>query len=220
MATVLKLKQKRTFETRDKIINTAMELISEQGYFSVTTNEVAKQAGISIGSLYSHFADKKALMVACVEFYYDLVSRDIDASAIKLPTHSTPNFIPYLTGAIESVFLAHQVMPAFHRAMMAACMQEADLRVIQAEKDKEGKQQVLSILESLKSVVKTTNILLAADMVYITVSETVHKYMHGELQYSKENLISELVRMISTYLFDSGSHDSLTQQLPPCLAST
>jgi AcrR family transcriptional regulator len=205
MATVLKLKQKRTFETRDKIINTAMKLISEQGYFSVTTNEVAKQAGISIGSLYSHFADKKALMIACVEYYYNLVSRDIDTSAIKLPTHSTPDLIPYLTGAIESVFLAHQVMPAFHRAMMAACMQEADLRAIQAEKDNEGRQQVLYILESLKSIVKTPNIMLAADMIYITISETVHKYMHGELEYSKEELASELVRMISAYLFGNGS---------------
>jgi AcrR family transcriptional regulator len=209
LANKLKLKQKRTFETRDKLIRVAMELFAAQGYFSVTTNEVAKQAGISIGSLYSHFSDKKALMIACVRNYYDLVSRDIDTGTIKLPAQDAPAFLPYLAQAIESVFVAHQFMPGFHRAMMAACLTDSDLRAINEEKDKEGKQQVVCFLESLKPIVTITNISLAADVVYIVISETVHKYMNGELVYSKEELVDELVRIISAYLFQSGSNAAL-----------
>ncbi|MGL6200482.1 MAG: TetR/AcrR family transcriptional regulator [Lachnospiraceae bacterium] len=201
MANKIKMKQKRTVQTRYKIIDSAMELISEQGYFAVTTNDVAKQAGISIGSLYSHFKDKKELMIACVEHYYELVGCNIDTSTIDQPMENNTSFITHLSATIKSVFIAHQTMPSFHRAMMAACLQDPDINAIDLEKNEVSKQRVLSLLENWKEVIKPVDIIITAEMIYLLVSETVHKHIHGEITHTKEELIAELTKMIQSYLF-------------------
>lgn len=172
-----------------------MELVSEKGYFAVTTNDIAKKAGISIGSLYSHFKDKKALMIACVECYYDLVSDTIYQNPVD------NSVMPYLSASIETVFTAHEIMPGFHRAMMAACLQDPDIRAIETAKDKEAKQRVFYLLEKSKSIIRPANLLLTADMIYLIISETVHKYMNGEIEHSRKELVEELAYLIKAYLF-------------------
>ena len=54
-------KQKRSIERKNLIKNTALLLFSEKDYANVSTNEIAKTAGVSIGSLYSYYPNKKAL---------------------------------------------------------------------------------------------------------------------------------------------------------------
>ncbi|WP_032801709.1 TetR/AcrR family transcriptional regulator, partial [Streptococcus sobrinus] len=46
-------RQERSIEKREKILKTAKDLFSEKVYFNVTTNEIAKTAGLSVGTLYS-----------------------------------------------------------------------------------------------------------------------------------------------------------------------
>lgn len=53
--------------TRKKIIDTALELFSEQGYDSVGVAEIAKAVGIKAPSLYNHFTGKQAIFDAIVE---------------------------------------------------------------------------------------------------------------------------------------------------------
>ena len=45
------------------IIETAKQLIDEQGFFNLRISDVAKQAKISVGTLYTHFVSKEDLML-------------------------------------------------------------------------------------------------------------------------------------------------------------
>ena len=47
-------KQKRSIAKKNLIKRTALLLFSEKSYANVSTNEIAKTAGVSIGSLYSY----------------------------------------------------------------------------------------------------------------------------------------------------------------------
>ena len=51
--------QKRAIEKKEKIIQACVELVSEKGYRSTTTVDIAKRAGVSTGIVYSYFKDKK-----------------------------------------------------------------------------------------------------------------------------------------------------------------
>lgn len=63
-------KQNRSIQNRDKILDAGLKLFSEKGYYDTTTNEIAKVAGVSIGSLYSYFNDKDAIFLSILDNYH------------------------------------------------------------------------------------------------------------------------------------------------------
>ncbi|MBY7142554.1 TetR/AcrR family transcriptional regulator [Virgibacillus sp. NKC19-3] len=63
-------KQNRSIQNRDKILDAGLKLFSEKGYYETTTNEIAKVAGVSIGSLYSYFNDKDAIFLRILDNYH------------------------------------------------------------------------------------------------------------------------------------------------------
>ena len=55
--------QERAIRTVSRIKETAIELLSRQRYESITTNQIAREANLSIGSLYKYFPNKEALLL-------------------------------------------------------------------------------------------------------------------------------------------------------------
>jgi len=52
--------------TRASLIEATRSLVNEVGYHQVTTRAIARRAGVSDGTMYRHFPDKRALFVATV----------------------------------------------------------------------------------------------------------------------------------------------------------
>lgn len=69
--TVRMPKQKRSIQMKERILDSAMKLICEKGFFDITTNEIARAAGISIGSLYSYFSDKDTILSELLERHHE-----------------------------------------------------------------------------------------------------------------------------------------------------
>jgi len=53
--------EKRKEETREKIISAACELFSKYGYHNTKVMDIVKAVGMSAGTFYNHFLDKKDL---------------------------------------------------------------------------------------------------------------------------------------------------------------
>ena len=59
--------QKRSKEKKDRIIKAGFELFCEKGYHNTNTIEIAERAGVSTGTVYSYFKDKKDIYVCAFE---------------------------------------------------------------------------------------------------------------------------------------------------------
>lgn len=57
-------------EKKERIFQVAAEAFSSLGYTAANINDIAKKAGISIGSMYSYFSAKENLFLAVVERGY------------------------------------------------------------------------------------------------------------------------------------------------------
>lgn len=57
----------RREDTKDIILEKALELFSQHGYDSVSVGEIAKAVGIKAPSLYNHYPSKRAIFDAIVE---------------------------------------------------------------------------------------------------------------------------------------------------------
>jgi AcrR family transcriptional regulator len=63
--------QSRAHETVDALLAAAQRILVEDGIAALTTNAVAKRAGVSIGSLYQYFRGRDALLEELSRRYVD-----------------------------------------------------------------------------------------------------------------------------------------------------
>lgn len=70
-------RQERSRRTVERILDAAARIFHEQGYAGATTNDIADEADVSVGSLYQYFPNKDALLVA-------LTKRHIESAAAGL----------------------------------------------------------------------------------------------------------------------------------------
>jgi len=57
-------KQARSRATWEAIVEAASQILERGGAAALNTNAVAERAGVSIGTLYQYFADKRAILIA------------------------------------------------------------------------------------------------------------------------------------------------------------
>ncbi|MBO4927194.1 MAG: TetR/AcrR family transcriptional regulator [Clostridiales bacterium] len=70
-------KQKRSIETRLKILKVGGELILKKGYHNITADEIAKAAGVSTGIVYHYFRDKKDILITALDMTAEHLISDV-----------------------------------------------------------------------------------------------------------------------------------------------
>ncbi|MDJ0732799.1 MAG: TetR/AcrR family transcriptional regulator [Nostocaceae cyanobacterium] len=75
-------------QTRDRILNAARRLFASQGFDGTTTKDLAQTAGVAEGTLFRHFANKKAILVEVatagwVEILTDLLTELSEMGSYK-----------------------------------------------------------------------------------------------------------------------------------------
>ncbi|MFZ5815949.1 MAG: TetR/AcrR family transcriptional regulator [Bacillota bacterium] len=95
--------------TRDRVLEAALRLFSENGYRGATTAEIARQAGVAEGTIYRYFRDKKELFLACVE----PVIQEAIRRENTLPREGSPREI-LRRRIIERVRVIRENLPVFH----------------------------------------------------------------------------------------------------------
>lgn len=72
--------QRRSAVTVDTIFEATIQVLLALGYDKATTTRIAERAGVSVGSIYQYFPNKRALMAAVVRKHIgDVVSESVAA---------------------------------------------------------------------------------------------------------------------------------------------
>ncbi len=101
-------------ETREELLDAALELFARSGYREASVDEIAAKAGYSKGALYWHFSDKGALLMALLEERIDAPTRDRVATLASGPpeqdmsVEATREFARQLSEAREALLLERE----------------------------------------------------------------------------------------------------------------
>lgn len=60
--------QRKSSETRIRILEATIDCLVERGYANLSTNEVTMRSGVSRGAMHHHFATRMALVAAAIEY--------------------------------------------------------------------------------------------------------------------------------------------------------
>lgn len=86
--------------TKEKILNSALDLFSENGYNSVTVRDIAAKVGIKASSLYNHFENKQSIFNELIEINI----RYISTFTNKLYSKNKFNFKEYSDKELFNIY--------------------------------------------------------------------------------------------------------------------
>ncbi len=78
--------QARSQETRARILDVAARAFARNGYDATGVAEICRQAGVSKGAFYYHFASKQALFMALLDHWMVQLQAALQALAADAPT--------------------------------------------------------------------------------------------------------------------------------------
>ncbi|WP_080035489.1 TetR/AcrR family transcriptional regulator [Streptococcus mutans] len=202
---IRKPKQERSIEKRNKILQVAKDLFSDKTYFNVTTNEIAKKADVSVGTLYAYFASKEDILTALLKRYNDFflttIFADINSQDSldrfkKNPKEWLNVLINQLLAAEDKIFHAQIEMLAYAIPQAKALLEEHNNNL----KNLTYKCLLYYSDQAANPSFKTLS-LVVFDFISALVDELLyHEHTQEEAHQIKKTGIDSLDLIIKSYL--------------------
>ncbi|MFA4082728.1 TetR/AcrR family transcriptional regulator [Mycobacteroides salmoniphilum] len=189
-------RQDRADATRRRILDAAAHVFADFGYAAGTTNRIAEQAGVSIGSLYQYFPNKDSILVELMTVHteegFALVHRHLTAG---LPDSIEDTLRVFVRAAIDN----HRDNPRLHRVLFEEAPRPPEfLAMLHQSED-----AVITAAEALLAKhpdVRVTETAMAARMVVATIESLVHRLVAGPRPVEPGPFEDQLVDMLTRYL--------------------
>jgi AcrR family transcriptional regulator len=107
-------KQLRSRQTVEAVLDAVVRVLKRDGAAAVTTNRIAEVAGVSIGSVYQYFPDKRAIYTALHDRHSDEMSRLVERTLVE---HAAASLDTLLRALVEAMIEAHATDPALHELL-------------------------------------------------------------------------------------------------------
>jgi len=76
--------QRRSQHTTEVLLEATLQVLRRDGYAALTTTRVAERAGVSVGTLYQYFPDKRSLVTALKVQYFEAMVGSVRAAALEV----------------------------------------------------------------------------------------------------------------------------------------
>lgn len=175
--------QTRSRITVDLIIEATARILMRDGFDRASTNRIAREAGVSVGSLYQYFPTKEAIVAAVIDRHMEelmAVLRDAFVTVADRPVQEGAR-------ALVTVMIdAHRVDPGLHRVLVEQTPRMDRLTHLEGY-DGEAVVLVKSYLDAHRDELGVTDLDLAA---FICV-RSVEALTHGAVLHTPEMLIGD-----------------------------
>jgi AcrR family transcriptional regulator len=106
--------QLRAQQTVEAVLDAVVRILKRGNTRAITTNHIAANAGISIGSLYQYFPDKGAIFVALHERHLHQIDQLIHS---KLVEHAASPLDELIRALVDAMVEAHATEPEFFQRL-------------------------------------------------------------------------------------------------------
>jgi len=192
--------QKRSIEKKKNVIEAAQKLFNEKGYSQTNTSDIAKEAGLSVCSVYSYFKDKKDIFISCLQENSEKIKASISE---KIAEISKDKDVIEIIKDVYYVFIeAHNFSKIYHNDAMSLKYVDDDVRsYFQNER--------LFFAEATIKQLKEVGITLKHEKEQTFLIYSLFENLEDELIYSpdanidKDIVVNECAQMIVSIL-DAG----------------
>ena len=192
-------KQSRSINKKEKVLDAAMDLYCEKGYYKTTTNEIAQRAQVSIGTLYSYFKDKDTIFFEVLEKYHEkfiITKNEIlnDTDFMKTDVKA------WLRTLIENLIKVHEESKLFNREINVLSYYNTEVAEILEKNRKITMKETVGYFLELEVDLKIEDVEATATVIFDLISATVDRIVFGKNEIEQERLINSVLDLITKYL--------------------
>src|SRR5205085_5057956 len=182
-------KQARSKQTKEKIVQAAIQLFQERGYEKTTSNDIAASAGVSVGSFYVYFTDKRQLLLTIFDRLGDELFKNI-FDGLK-PEHLFDEEFPArIKQAVANTVLDKQKLSGLHRVICELVLKDAEF----ATRHKAMTERSIAKLQELISLANKAKLTYEIDVeaasfvVHRVVFDLSQDYFTETLRFDKNKV--------------------------------
>jgi AcrR family transcriptional regulator len=180
----------------EAILEAARALIARDGFKALSTNAVAKRAGVSVGSLYQYFPNKASILGSLIERHVAEVEPAIDGSLNELADTTIPYAVA-LRRLFTRLLELHRAHPHLHDLLIGDA--PADVVALRREREQEYVARTAAIFRARPDI-KVKNVLAAAQVTVLTAEALSHFLVHSAPpELDREAFVDEAVRLLASY---------------------
>lgn len=189
--------QKRSIETKEKIIEAGFELICKDGYYKTNTSKIAKKAGVSTGIVYQYFKDKKDILLSGLDKYADNIFFPmLNMSNIKFDKNDFANIMKDM---ITKYISNHKLSKTAHEEITAMAHSDKDIAYFFYKREMDMTHKIVSALT--ENGFNVANINERVHIVIGLIDNLCHEivyHKHKELDYEImiNIVINEIVHIL------------------------
>lgn len=191
--------QKRAAETKDRLLQAALELFDKHGFHATNAKEIAAAAGVGTGTFYLYFQDKKALFLVLLARMEETHLQRLQELGQDLANSGATPARVIETLVSQSIAL-HEHYKGFHREVLALEMIDADIRAWCLNRDRRIRRRFCGLLESLRPVLRTKDLEVALEMTFLAVEAVAHRAVIFESDLGRERLTAACLDMLKRFL--------------------
>jgi AcrR family transcriptional regulator len=191
--------QMRGKEKKAAIIVTARRLFNERGYDAVTSNLIARESGVSIGTFYSYFKDKKGVFLEVARDYFDDVVAEL-SSAVKAVAGKEQSHAETIDHLIGAIWKSHQSDRILQREIVILSLKDDDVRALMDANDAMMDDVIRWLLELYADSTGVDDREAAVRLIRDTVHEVIHRMVLSPGRIDPERVLAQLGRMILRYV--------------------
>jgi len=192
--------QERSRATVDALVEATARILVREGFDKASTNHIAEQAGVSVGSLYQYFPGKEALVVAVIERHNHEIMQIVRHALAEVALLPMERAVRKL---VETAIKAHQMDPKLHRVLAEQIPRTGKLENVEAF-NRETYAMFKAYLESHRAEFRAVDLELAAFVCVTSIEALTHTAVlhHPEMLWQEKTgtLVDEATRLIVRYL--------------------
>jgi AcrR family transcriptional regulator len=198
-------RQARSEATVDAVLEATARVLVKVGYDHASTNRIAAEAGVSVGSLYQYFPSKEALVAALIDRHMTEMIEVFEAQFDAL--NALP--FPVAVYALVRVMLeAHRVNPKLHKVLVEQVPRVGRLNRLHEIEVRVG-ARVRGYFELRRAELRTADLDLAIFVCVYTVEGLTHAAVLEHPEYLQDDkLAREITAVIVRYMMKSPPPDA------------
>ena len=188
-------KQARAKATVEAILEASAQILSREGLGKLNTNAIARRAGVSVGSVYEYFSNKREIIDALLDRHLAQGEAALLEGAAVLAEDPSPDDV--IEALVAGAVRLHQNDPDLHRVLSS----QIELTEAQQERiDALRTGLIQAITSALTPSVPDPKI--KATILVDTADALAHRWIVDEVGslIAPEHLSREMTRMLSAYV--------------------